>query len=125
MNGQDTKKRTLSIDEAKEVLKRAGLILEYTSMYSRLYDFYRFINAKAPKTGYDLEIEGEENSITVKFMNNVALVTLEKFDEDEDPMLYVEAGGDEREFYNEHSDWGNAFQFIIKKICPTNESRDK
>lgn len=117
------KKRILNIGEAKDVLKNAGLMLvEGTSMYSRLYDFYRFINANAPKTGYDLEIEGDENSITVKFMNNVARVTLETFDEDEDSMLNVEAGGDERSFYDEHSDWGNALRFIIKNICPTNES---
>lgn len=111
--------------EAKELLTNAGFIVEATSMYSVLYDFYRFLNAKAPKTGYDLEIEGDENSITVKFLDNVALVTLEEFDEDEDPMLHVEAGGNDRIFYNEHSDWGNALQFIIKKICPTNESKDK
>ena len=112
----------MELNEAIDKLNKAGLIVEYTSMYSGLYNFYRFLNAKAPKTGYDLEIEGDENSITVKFMDNSALVTLEKFDEDEDPMIYVEAGGDERAFYNEHTDFGPAMQFIIKKICPTNES---
>lgn len=123
------KKRILSLGEAKEVLKSAGLmVVEAISMYSRLYDFYRFINDKAQKTGYDLKIECEENSITVKFkdnatlVTNTALVTLEKFDEDEDPMLYIKAGDDEGAFYNEHSDWANAFRFIIKKIVPINES---
>ena len=37
-------------------------------------------------------------------------------------MLYVEVEDDERAFYNEHTDYGNALQFIIKNICPTNES---
>ena len=112
----------MQLDEATQILNNAGFLVEYTSMYSALSDFYRYLKVKAPKTGYDLEIEGDENSITVKFMGNEAKVTLEQFDEDEDPMLYVEAGGDERAFYNEHTDYGPAMQFIIKQICPTNEA---
>jgi uncharacterized protein with GYD domain len=112
----------MDLNEAKQILKNAGYLVEYTSMYSGLYDFYRYLKVEAPKTGYDLKIKGYENSITVKFMDNVAKVTLEQFDEDEDPMIYVEAGGDERAFYNEHTDYGPAMQFIIKQICPTNES---
>lgn len=112
----------MRLDEATQILKNAGYLVEYTSMYSALSDFYRYLKIKVPKTGYDLDIEGDENSITVKFMGNVAKVTLEQFDEDEDPMLYVEVEDDERAFYNEHTDYGNALQFIIKNICPTNES---
>lgn len=112
----------MELHEALEKLKAEGALLEYTSMHSALNDFYRYLKVKAPKTGYDLEIEGDEDNITVKFNDNVAKVTLEQFDEDEDPMLYVEAGGDERAFYNEHTDYGPAMQFIIKQICPTNEA---
>ena len=112
----------MELHEALDKLKAEGALLEYTSMYSALNDFYRYLKVKAPKTGYDLEIEGDEDNITVKFKDNVAKVTLETFDEDEDPMLYVEAGGDERAFYNEHTDYGPAMQFIIKQICPTNEA---
>lgn len=112
----------MELHEALAKLKAEGALLEDTSMYSALSGFYKYLKVKAPKTGYDLEIEGDENSITVKFMDNVAKVTLETFDEDEDDMLYVEAGGDERAFYNEHTDFGPAMQFIIKQICPTNES---
>lgn len=114
----------MKLDEAIERLNKAGLIVEDTSMYSALSGFYRYLKAKAPKTGYDLEIEGDEEYIKVKFMDNVAYVTLEQFDEDEDAMLYVEAGGEERAFYNEHTDFGPAMQFIIKQICPTNEALD-
>ena len=112
----------MELYEALAKLKAEGALLEDTSMYSALSDFYRYLKVKAPKTGYDLEIEGDEDKITVKFMDNVAKVTLEQFDEDEDAMLYVEAGGDERAFYNEHTDFGPAMQFIIKQICPTNEA---
>lgn len=108
---------SMQLDEAKEILKNNGYLVEDTSMYSALSDFYKYLKTKAPKTGYDFEIEGDENSITVKFKNNVAKVTLEMFDEDEDPMLYVEANGEERAFYNEHTDFGPALQFIIKNIC--------
>lgn len=104
----------MRLDEAKQILTDNGYLVEDTSMYSALSDFYRYIIAKAPK---NLEIEGDENSITVKFKNNVAKVTLEMFDEDEDAMLYVETDGDERAFYNEHTDYGPALQFIIKNIC--------
>ena len=113
----------MNLNEAKQILKKNGYIIENTSIYSELSDFYRYLKVKAPKTGYDLEIEGDENSIIVKFMDNVAKVTLEKFDDEEDPMLYVEVEDDERIFYNEHTDYGNALQFIIKNICPTNESK--
>ena len=112
----------MELHEALDKLKAEGALLEYTSMYSALNDFYRYLKVKAPKTGYDLEIEGDEDAITVKFKDNVAKVTVETFDEDEDPMLYIEAGGDERAFYNEHTDYGPAMQFIIKQICPTNEA---
>lgn len=112
----------MRLDEATQILKNAGYLVEYTSMYSALSDFYRYLKVKAPKTGYDLDIEGDENYITVKFNGNVAKVTLEQFDEDEDPMLNVEVEDDERVFYNEHTDYGPALQFIIKNICPTNES---
>ena len=112
----------MELNEALAKLKAEGALLEYTSMYSALSDFFRYLKVKAPKTGYDLEIEGDENQITVKFGDNTAKVTLEQFDEDEDAMLYVEAGGEERAFYNEHTDFGPAMKFIIKKICPTNES---
>lgn len=109
----------MRLDEAKQILTDNGYLVEDTSIYSSLYDFYRYLKAKAPK---NLEIEGDENSITVKFKNNVAKVTLEMFDEDEDAMLYVETDGDERAFYNEHTDYGPALQFIIKNISQTNES---
>lgn len=112
----------MNLTEAKHILKKAGYIIEDTSMYSALSDFYRYLKTKAPKTGYDLEIEGDENTITVKFMDNIAKVTLEQFDEDEDTMLYVEAGDEFHAFYNEHTDFSSALQFIIKNICPTNES---
>jgi len=112
----------MNLNEAKQELIEHGYIIEDTSMYSGLYDFYRYLKVEAPKTGYDLKIKGYENSITVKFMDNVAKITLEQFDEDEDQMLYVEVEDDERMFFNEHSDYGNAMQFIIKNICPTNES---
>ncbi len=112
----------MQLDEAKKILKNAGYLMEDISMHSSLYDFYRYLKAKAPKTGYDFKIEDDDNSITVKFKNNVAKVTLEKFDEDEDAMLYVEANGEERAFYNEHTDYGPALQFIIKNISQTNES---
>lgn len=114
---------SMQLEEALEILHNEGYLtdngylVEDTSMYSALSDFYRYLKTKAPKTGYDFEIEGDENSITVKFKNNVAKVTLEMFDEDEDPMLYVEANGEERAFYNEHTDFGPALQFIIKNIC--------
>lgn len=104
----------MRLDEAKQILTDNGYLVEDTSIYSSLYDFYRYLIAKAPK---NLEIEGDENSITVKFKNNVAKVTLEMFDEDEDAMLYVETDCDERAFYNEHTDYGPALQFIIKNIC--------
>ena len=110
------------LNEALEKLQKAGLIVEYTSMYSGLFGFSRYLKTAVKRTGHDLETEETDNFIIVKFGGKMAKVTLEKFDEDEDPMLYVEAGGDERAFYNEHSDWGSALKFIIKKICPTNES---
>ena len=113
----------MHLDEAKEILKNAGYIVEDTSIYSALSDFYRYLKTKALKTGYDLKIEGDEDSITIKFKDNIAKVTLEQFDEDEDAMLYVEAGDDFKAFYNEHADYGNAMQFIIKNICPTNEAK--
>ena len=102
----------MNLVEAKQILTKAGYLIEDTSMYSSLYDFYRYIKAKAP-TGY--EIYGDENCITVK-KDNVAKITLEKFDEDEDAMLYVEVNGEERAFYNEHTDFGHALQFIINNI---------
>ena len=107
----------MNLNEAKKILKKNGYIIENTSIYSELSDFYRYLKVKAPKTGYDLEIEGDENIITIKFMDNVAKVTLEKFDDEEDPMLYVETENDERLYYNKHTDFGNAMQFIIKNIC--------
>lgn len=107
----------MRLDEAKEILTDNGFLVEYTSMYSALSDFYRYLKAKAPKTGYDFEIEGNENNIKIKFLDNVAKITLEQFDEDENAMLYVEANGEERAFYNEHTDYGPALQFIIKNIC--------
>jgi hypothetical protein len=79
----------MRLEEAKQILTDNGFLVEYTSMYSALSDFYRYLKAKAPKTGYDFEIEGDENSITVKFKDNVAKVTLEKFDEDKDALLYI------------------------------------
>lgn len=77
----------MQLDEAKQILNRAGLIAEEIEWGSRP-KFYPSKKAvkKAP------------------------------------PVEDVEVEDDERTFCNEHTDYGNALQFIIKNICPTNES---
>lgn len=39
----------MHLDEATQILKNAVYFVEYTSMYSALSDFYRYLKIKVPK----------------------------------------------------------------------------
>ena len=60
----------MRLDEATQILKNAGYLVEYTSMYSALSDFYRYLKIKVPKTGYDLDIEDSENDAFIGTKKN-------------------------------------------------------